>query len=84
MTTYKAKALGIQVVSIDEAYTSQTCPKCGNRKKLTNRNYTCKCGFQYHSDGVGVKKYLGDFGVPVVADIAPPVGFRSELNRCSA
>ena len=87
LITYKAKSLGIKVVSIDEAYTSQTCPKCGNRKKPRNRNYTCKCGFQYHRDGVGAinirQKYLGHFGVPVVADMTPPVGFRLEVKRCS-
>ena len=48
LITYKAKALGIKVELVDEAYTSQTCPRCGNRKKPTNRNYTCKCGFHYH------------------------------------
>ena len=87
LITYKAKSLGIKVVSIDEAYTSQTCPKCRNPKKPTNRNYSCKCGFQYHRDGVGAinirQKYLGHFGVPVVADMAPPVGFRLEVKRCS-
>ena len=87
LITYKAKSLGIKVVSIDEAYTSQTCPKCGNPKKPTNRNYTCKCGFQYHRDGVGAinirQKYLDRLGDPVVADMAPPVGFRSEVKRCS-
>jgi len=90
LITYKAKALGIKVELVDEAYTSQTCPKCGNRKKPTNRNYTCKCGFQYHRDGVGAinirKKYLGHFGVPVVADMdtqamkmTPPLGFRLKV-----
>ena len=73
LITYKAKALGIKVKVIDEAYTSQTCPKCGNRKKPTNRNYICKCGFKYHRDGVGAinirAKYLGHFGVPVVAEM---------------
>ena len=88
LITSKAKAFGIKVISIDEAYTSQTCPKCGTRKKPTNRNYTCKCGFQYHRDGVGAinirQKYLGHLGVPVVADMAPPVGFRLEVRCCSA
>ena len=46
LITYKAKAVSIKVERIDEAYTSQTCPKCGNRKKPRNRNYTCKCGFK--------------------------------------
>ena len=87
LITYKAEALGIKVEIINEAYTSQTCPKCGNRKKPNNRNYTCPCGFQYHRDGVGAinirQKYLGHFGVPVVADMGnlpmkmtPPLGFR--------
>ncbi len=85
LITYKAKALGIKVKMIDESYTSQTCPKCGNRKKPNNRNYICKCGFKYHRDGVGAinirAKYLGHFGVPVVAEkvsdrMTPPLGFR--------
>ena len=95
LITYKAKAIGIKVALVDEAYTSQTCPSCGNRQKPTNRNYTCPCGFKYHRDGVGAinirEKYLGHFGVPVVADtdnqavkMTPPVGFRLEVKRCSA
>ncbi len=88
LITYKAKVLGIKVVGIDEAYTSQTCPSCGNRKKPSNRNYTCKCGFEYHRDGVGainiLRKYQGCFGDPVVAEMdsvrmAPPLGFRLEV-----
>ena len=82
MITYKAKALGIKVKSINESYTSQTCPKCGNRKKPTHREYKCKCGFTYHRDGVGAinirQKYLGYLGVPVEVDMAPPLGFKLE------
>ena len=88
LISYKAKALGIKVEVIDEAYTSQTCPKCGSRKKPTNREYTCKCGFTYHRDGVGAinirQKYLGRLGVPVAAAMAPPVGIRLECRCCSA
>ena len=93
LITYKAKALGIKVKVIDESYTSQTCPKCGNRKKPNNRNYTCKCGFKYHRDGVGAinirEKYLGHFGVPVVAEMGstrmtPPLGFRLEVPVASS
>lgn len=92
LITYKAKALGMKVKVIDESYTSQTCPKCGNRKKPTNRNYTCACGFKYHRDGVGAinirQKYLGHFGVPVVAEMGsprmtPPLGFRLEVPVAS-
>ena len=96
LITYKAKVLGIKVVQIDEAYTSQTCPRCGNRKKPTHRNYEClHCGFKYHRDGVGAinirQKYLGHFGVPVVADMdlrtmkmTPPLGFRLKVPVASS
>lgn len=96
LITYKAKVFGITVVQIDEAYTSQTCPSCGNRKKSANRNYTCPCGFKYHRDGVGAinirAKYLGHFGVPVVADMdsrvsmkmTPPLGFRLKVPVASS
>ncbi len=88
LITYKAKALGIKVEVIDESYTSQTCPNCGNRKKPTNRNYACKCGFAYHRDGVGAinirQKYLGLLGQPVAATMASPVVIRLEVRRCSA
>ena len=93
LITYKAKALGIKVKTIDESYTSQTCPKCGNRKKPTTRNYTCPCGFKYHRDGVGAinirAKYLGHFGVPVVAEMGstrmtPPLGFRLKVPVASS
>ena len=88
LITYKAKVLGIKVKQINEAYTSQICPSCGNRKKPNNRDYTCKCGFQYHRDGVGainiLRKYQGCLGDPVVAAMgstrmAPPLGFRLEV-----
>ena len=95
LITYKAKVLGIKVVQIDEAYTLQTCPRCGNRKKPTNRNYTCACGLKYHRDGVGAinirQKYLGHFGIPVVADMdlrtmkmTPPWGFRLKVPVASS
>lgn len=46
---YKAEMAGIRVVFESEAYTSQTYPKCANRKKPTTRNYHCThCGFKYH------------------------------------
>ncbi len=92
LITYKAKVLGIKVVQIDEAYTSQTCPSCGNRKKPNNRAYICKCSFQYHRDGVGainiLRKYQGGLSDPVVAAMgsarmAPPLGFRLEVPVAS-
>jgi len=88
LITYKAKALGVKVALIDEAYTSQTCPACAQKHKPMNRNYICKCGFTYHRDGVGAinirQKYLGCFSNPVAADMTPPVGIRLEVRRCPA
>ena len=84
----KCKAIGIKVKTISEKYTSQTCPSCGQRHKPSNRNYKCKCGFEYHRDGVGAinirKKYQGNLGTPVEAAMAPPVGIRLETRCCSA
>ena len=83
LITYKANRLGMEVKLINEAYTSQTCPNCEVKNKVTNRNYVCSvCGFSYHRDGVGafniykkyVKKYKGC--VPVVGVMTPPIGHR--------
>ena len=51
---YKAERYGLEVVMIEEAYTSRTCPGCGPRHKPKNRGYTCpSCGLQGHRDVVG-------------------------------
>ena len=81
LITYKCSEFGIKVVSCNEAYTSQTCPSCGERQKPRNRNYRCKSyGFEYHRDGVGAinirRKYLGQLAVPVAAAMIPPRGIR--------
>jgi len=55
---YKLKAKGISIEKVDESYTSQTCPVCGNRKKSKNRNYTCKCGYKEHRDIHGARNIL--------------------------
>ncbi|MCS4197208.1 transposase [Salinibacter ruber] len=64
MIEYKARLVGITVERIDEAYTSQECPKCGHRKKPSGREYTCsECSFHGHRDVVGAanirRKYVG-------------------------
>ncbi len=50
---YKLAEQGIRLVKISEAYTSQTCPACGNRKKVSGRVYKCRCGFCAPRDAVG-------------------------------
>lgn len=86
MIQYKAEKLGMKVVLQDEKYTSQTCPMCNNKHKPNNRNYKCKCGFEYHRDAVGAinirKKYLGEN--QVVGVMASPIGIRYKPNmQCS-
>lgn len=56
---YKLEAKGIKTISVSEAWTSQTCPECGNRYKPTGRNYVCKeCGYTQHRDVVGAINIL--------------------------
>jgi putative transposase len=50
---YKCKKFGKNLVRIDESYTTQTCCRCGNRKKLNlnDRIYICKkCGLKIDRD----------------------------------
>ena len=87
MITYKAKAVGISVDIEDEAYTSQTCPSCGHRKKPSKRNYHCgQCKWQGHRDVVGASniltKYQGFLFNPVVGAVVSPVGIRYNPNLC--
>jgi putative transposase len=89
MITYKAEMFGIKVELISEAYTSQTCPICGSRNHVSDRNYKCKhCGFEYHRDGVGAiniyKRYLGIEDISqVVAGLTPVRGVRFNPHLCS-
>ena len=59
------------IKEIDESYTSQTCPVCSRRKKVSTRNYKCSCGYKAHRDIHGARnilskhlykdiKYIGD------------------------
>ncbi len=81
MLTYKCKRVGIEVVMVNEAYSSQTCPACLHRHKPHGRVYRCpNCGFVYHRDGVGAvnirNKYKYREYVPVVGVMTPPLGIR--------
>jgi putative transposase len=81
MIEYKCELHGIETVLTNEAYSSQTCPKCLKKHKPSNRNYICPfCGFQYHRDGVGAinirQKQMYKEYAPVVGDMTPPVGIR--------
>lgn len=54
----KLERYGIELIKVSEAYSSQTCPMCGNKHKPTGRNYKCKCGYTQHRDIVGAMNIL--------------------------
>ncbi len=57
--SYKSEAAGITVTLVEEAYTSQTCPKCLNCTKPRGRVSRCAvCGFVGYRDGVGCANLL--------------------------
>ena len=55
---YKAKLLGIEVETVNPAYTSQECPSCGKRNIAKDRSYVCSCGYRGHRDIVGASNIL--------------------------
>ena len=55
---YKLEAVGIELIKISEAYSTQTCPHCGRRRKCNSRNYKCSCGYSAHRDIHGARNIL--------------------------
>lgn len=53
---YKGKEKGVKIALVNEAYTSQTCPKCGHRHKPSGRIYQCK---NPECDFVGIRDIVG-------------------------
>lgn len=59
--TYKAQNSGIQVISVNPAYTSQTCSCCGLKEKSNRKNqslYVCSCGSKMNADVNAAKNIL--------------------------
>ncbi|HHT7008877.1 TPA: RNA-guided endonuclease InsQ/TnpB family protein [Bacillus cereus] len=57
---YKVEQQGMNCVFVEESYTSQTCPCCQKRKKVTSRNYACSCGYMEHRDIHGARNILSE------------------------
>jgi putative transposase len=76
---YKASAEGMKVVLVEEAYSSQTCPNCGQRHKPRGRRYRCpSCGFLSHRDVVGQVNILSLYrhGEPGKIPVPPRIKHR--------
>ncbi|MFZ3170665.1 MAG: transposase [Carboxydocellales bacterium] len=61
MLMYKLAALGIELYKTDESYTTQTCPVCGRKKKVSGRTYNCYCGYSMHRDIHGARNILAKY-----------------------
>ncbi|MHB1654481.1 MAG: zinc ribbon domain-containing protein [Desulfitobacteriaceae bacterium] len=67
--TYKLLVEGITLTTIDESYTTQTCPVCGRRKKVSGRIYKCSCGYTLHRDLHGARNILSKHQYGKICDI---------------
>jgi putative transposase len=47
---YKACAVGITVVYVNPAYSSQSCSNCGQLGARFRHRFECSCGFRAHAD----------------------------------
>jgi putative transposase len=55
---YKLAQHGIRLQEIEESYTSQTCPVCQKRRKVSSRIFACLCGYEEHRDIHGARNIL--------------------------
>jgi putative transposase len=56
---YKATWLGIPVIKVNEAYTSQTCHNCGMRGLRVGGRFKCNsCGHEFNADYNGASNIL--------------------------
>ena len=69
---------GIEVVEKSEAWTSQTCPECGEQAETVRHRetLTCPCGFEGHADLTAAETFLRQNTEQQVRPMARPVRFQ--------
>ena len=77
----RQNGIGGTIEVVPEYYTTQTCPKCKNRYKPTDRKYECEeCGFKFDRDGVGaINIWLNNVSLDktnVVGFLTNPIGIK--------
>lgn len=83
--TYKAHAVGSEVLKVKPDYTSQRCPKCGRIHK-ENRNhalheYVCDCcGYRSNDDRIGAMNIQLLGTMYISGDANPRFGVRKETD----
>ncbi len=74
---YKARAIGICVVYVNPAYSSQTCSACGQLGARLKHRFECSCGLRAHAD-LNASRNLARIGATAVSPRAvvntPDVG----------
>jgi putative transposase len=73
--TWTAEEYGIKVRTVSEAYTSQTCPRCGSRNsERILRGFKClECSLEAHRDAVGVLNMAARCGEHAVRPMVWPM-----------
>ncbi|GIN93048.1 transposase [Siminovitchia terrae] len=56
--SYKLEAEGIKLSKHDESNTTQQCPCCAKKRKVSSRIYSCTCGYTNHRDIHGASNFF--------------------------
>jgi putative transposase len=68
---------GISLEAESEAWTSQTCPECGDHEEVVRHGdtLTCPCGFEGHADLTASETFLREYSDTEVRPMARPMRF---------
>ena len=76
---------GISLEAESEAWTSQTCPECGDHEETVRHGdtLTCPCGFEGHADLTASETFLREHSDCEVRPMARPVRFEWDDHEWS-